>query len=291
MGSARCASARVARSRRSGASRASGRSGSGAPRSTPPAPSTHRSRREPRPRAARRGRRDPRAPPPRRTAPRRRSSRARAWYRRRAAGRPASRASCRQRRSMFVRRPLGECPGGARGGLRHVGARGAAKRRSKSLIAPMSTSASSDPRVRCAWRPPPSSRASARCPRRAGLRVAVQPPRAASPATAAPRSTALGLGRPSGKVCAAAAPAARPPAAAFGGARDGRRSPCGGRSSRATPAGWSVPQARICPHRRQKRLLEAVVGLLRADGRHQEAVDVVPVLVQQPLERRRCHAH
>ena len=48
-------------------------------------------------------------------------------------------------------------------------------------------------------------------------------------------------------------------------------------------------QARVGPHRGQERLLEAVVGILPADRGHQEPVHVLPVLVQEPLERRRCH--
>jgi hypothetical protein len=45
-------------------------------------------------------------------------------------------------------------------------------------------------------------------------------------------------------------------------------------------------QARVGPHRGQEGLLEAVVRLLAADGRHQEAVHVVAVLVEERLEGR-----
>jgi hypothetical protein len=47
-----------------------------------------------------------------------------------------------------------------------------------------------------------------------------------------------------------------------------------------------VPQARIGAQRRQERLLEAVVRVVRADGRVQETVDVGPVLLEEARERR-----
>jgi len=45
-------------------------------------------------------------------------------------------------------------------------------------------------------------------------------------------------------------------------------------------------QPRVCPHRGQECLLEAVVGILAAHGSHQEPVDVVPVFVEERLEGR-----
>ena len=43
------------------------------------------------------------------------------------------------------------------------------------------------------------------------------------------------------------------------------------------------PQTRVGAHRRQEGLLEAVLCLLAADRRHQEAVDVIAVLVEKHL--------
>ena len=50
-----------------------------------------------------------------------------------------------------------------------------------------------------------------------------------------------------------------------------------------------IREPRIRPERRHERVLEAVVGLVRTDGRHQEPIDGSPVLLQEFVERRELH--
>ena len=50
-----------------------------------------------------------------------------------------------------------------------------------------------------------------------------------------------------------------------------------------------IREPRIRPERRDERVLEAVVGLVGPDSRHEEAIDGAPMLLQEIAERRELH--
>ncbi len=168
--------------------------------------------------------------------------------------------------------------------------------RSPPLMSAPPFSASSVPRAASAGPPPTSSPALLRSRGAAGRRrSAAGPPRADARAAAptachssSSRAGAVLRARCRGALVERSSPlraprdrarprARRPP-------RGARRAPCGARSSAPTRAGSAGAQPRVGAHRRDERLLEAVVGLGRADRATRKRQTSSRCCVEEALE-------